>query len=195
MAEPIGWKWRTAKDVGPPRLGPAGSWTPPTDPSSLTADPATVCDRIAATQDVDRPDREVEGPWGPQVRAKREALAALWAHADYGQYLVGGSHTETTAVWPGPVGPAWELADGRALVPCQIVQTRHVRPAPGKTVPLLDSGFEQTVGDGGTATRWSRWEATHLNRVLVVIPRKGTGPVDYLIDETWPLWADGDRTG
>lgn len=184
--------WRGPHDVDPPAVGPGGTWIPPTDPAGLATDPADVCRKLAVTQDVTNPAWEQGVSWGPEVRRRRSDLAGLWEPGQFGRFLSGGgTRSVATAVWPAPVGQPWQLADGRVMVPCAITYEHTLRPAPGHTVDLWDTAFEQTI-DQGLSTRWSRWTATYTHRSLVVIPRKG-GQVDYAINASWPLWADGDR--
>ncbi|MEU0940711.1 hypothetical protein [Embleya sp. NPDC005971] len=181
---------KTGRDPIPPKVGPGKSWTPPTDPASLIADPATICQKIAPVFDPKIKDWVGDVPWGAQAQETRDRVEYMWGPKWLGQYLEGGSFSATSYLWPGPPEPAWEAANGDVIVPCTIVLDYSMRPAPGKVVKLYgDTAFEQSSG----ATQWTRWDQRLVDRSLVTIPRKGSTStkVEYIKFRAYPLWAEG----
>jgi len=189
--------WKTDLEIPPMAVGPDRSWTRPLDPAALMADPVTICRNVAAAQSTTDPSWDDTVAWGPRAKAFRTRLQSIWSDDHFGKYVEGGSHGDSAVTSPGPVGPSWQLADGSVIVPCAVTYTQTMRATPGRTLPIFDSGFEQSI-DARThgITRWSSWEADYVFRSLVVIPPRSSGrPVDYVMRESWGLEASGMRVG
>jgi len=189
----LDWSGTTREARAPRSLD--GTWNPP-GPAPLAADPSTVCAEVAVLHDVDNASWDARVRWGPQARVARDKVKSLWnPRSSYTRDLAdGGTHRAVTSVRPEPAAPAWELADGGVMVPCAITYAQTMEAAPGRTLSLWNSGFEQSIDADRPleGTAWTRWDSTSVIRVLVVVPPAG-GTTDFEISLSWPLYASGNR--